>query len=215
MEMMAWSLSNEERAKVREYFITMDQNKQGTITLYELKQILVERFQVSDDETHRIFEALDSNNDEEIHYSDFLAAMVSTRITMHDDLLRAAFKRFDKDSSGYITLENLRQVLGETFEGEKVESLLREADLLEDGRISYPEFVSYLRGTPLAEHADATAKIIDTQLGKSDAVMKGTPRLLPKLSSLTLRQSGGDAKARRFSMPGEAALANQQCCSVS
>eukprot|EP00747_Dinoflagellata_sp_TGD_P072878 gnl/TRDRNA2_/TRDRNA2_157665_c2_seq1.p1 gnl/TRDRNA2_/TRDRNA2_157665_c2~~gnl/TRDRNA2_/TRDRNA2_157665_c2_seq1.p1 ORF type:complete len:473 (-),score=88.57 gnl/TRDRNA2_/TRDRNA2_157665_c2_seq1:51-1469(-) len=164
MEMMAWSLSNEERAKVREHFLAMDINREGTITLAELRRVMVDKYQITDDETLRIFKALDSNNDEEIHYSDFLAAMVSTRIALHDDLLRAAFRKFDTDSSGYITVENLRDVLGDTFEGEEVENLLNEADQLQDQRISYAEFVSYLRGTPIESHMDAASRLIDSLL---------------------------------------------------
>merc|ERR1711972_177041 len=71
LEMMAWSLSNEERAQVREYFVAMDKNKQGTITLQELKQVMIDKFQISDHETNQIFLAMDSNQDETIHYSDF------------------------------------------------------------------------------------------------------------------------------------------------
>lgn len=218
MEMMAWSLSNEETSKVRQYFITMDQNKQGTITLHELKQILVEKYNVPDDETRKIFEALDTNNDEEIHYSDFLAAMVSTRIAMHDELLRTAFKRFDKSNTGYITPESLRMVLGETFEGEKVESIMNEADLLQDGRVSYAEFVSYLRGTPLGEHADSAVKVIDTQLKQHDSFIKGLPRLVPKFpgrrgsstseTPVKSGQSGGSTKASSTDAKP------QQCCAT-
>ena len=40
------------------------------------------------------------------------AAMLSTRIQLHGDLLLKTFRRFDKDSSGYITVENLKEVLG-------------------------------------------------------------------------------------------------------
>merc|ERR1712203_612487 len=63
LEMMAWSLSNEERAQVREYFVAMDKNKQGTITLAELKQVMIDKFQISDHETNQIFLAMDSNQD--------------------------------------------------------------------------------------------------------------------------------------------------------
>mmetsp|Transcript_56615 Transcript_56615/g.143328 ORF Transcript_56615/g.143328 Transcript_56615/m.143328 type:complete len:548 (-) Transcript_56615:120-1763(-) len=167
MEMMAWSLSNADRAKVRQYFVAMDQNHQGTITLQELKQVLEDKFHISEEETKAVFNALDSNNDEEIHYSDFLAAMVSTRIALHDDLLKSAFKKFDTDGSGFITPENLREVLGDTFEGEEVEQLMAEADKLKDGRISYAEFVHYLRGDPMGKHAQAADKIIDTQIEKN------------------------------------------------
>jgi len=182
LQMMAWSLSNEERAKVRQYFIEMDHNHQGTITLSELKKVLTEKFDIHDAETNAIFATMDSNNDEEIHYSDFLAAMVSARINLHDELLMGAFKRFDVDNSGYITVENLREVLGDNFEGNEVEKLVGEADALKDGRISFPEFVHYLRGDPLDTHMNAADTVINNEIRKS-----GEANLKPRIS---LRNEG-------------------------
>eukprot|EP00429_Kryptoperidinium_foliaceum_P049797 CAMPEP_0176106664 /NCGR_PEP_ID=MMETSP0120_2-20121206/53526_1 /TAXON_ID=160619 /ORGANISM="Kryptoperidinium foliaceum, Strain CCMP 1326" /LENGTH=641 /DNA_ID=CAMNT_0017440785 /DNA_START=108 /DNA_END=2031 /DNA_ORIENTATION=- len=173
MQMMAWSLSREERDQVRDYFVSLDTSHQGTITLMELKQVMSSKFHISDDETRRIFEAMDSNHDESIHYSDFLAAMMNARLAMHDDLLRSAFRRFDADASGYITADNLREVLGDVHEGENVETLLKEADLLNDGRISYAEFVAFLRGEPLQLHGVAEA-IIDSELKKREGDVVST-----------------------------------------
>jgi len=214
MEMMAWSLTNEERAKVRNYFVSMDKNHRGTITLQELKQVLQEKFNVPADETKAIFDSLDSNHDEEIHYSDFLAAMVNTRIALHDDLLKSAFKKFDTDQSGYITKENLREVLGDVYEGEQVEAFVAEADALKDGRISYEEFVAYLRGDPLGEHAEATTKIIDAQLkaqGEAQAKRRaaaGLPVLTPKrMSSRMSKGSNGMSSKSSGSQP-------KACCDI-
>lgn len=196
LEMMAWSLSNDERAKVREYFVAMDTNKQGTITLQELKQVMIDMFQISDQETHQVFEAMDSNQDDTIHYSDFLAAMMNTHIAMHTDLLRSAFRRFDTDNSGFITVENLREVLGEN---EQVENMLAEADLLKDNRISYAEFVAFVRGTPLCEIDEVATKVIDGEMARRKAERK------PSVSSInthfTQESYVGD---RRFwdSIPG-------------
>merc|ERR1711988_983249 len=115
--MVAWSMSTEERAKVRDYFITLDANQQGTITLLELRQALKRTLNISEEEIMQIFSALDSNQDEEIHYSDFLAAMVGKNIDLNEDLMCSAFRKFDADASGYITVQNLHEVVGETFEG--------------------------------------------------------------------------------------------------
>lgn len=170
MSVMAWSLTNEERSKVREIFMSMDENKKGTITLKELKKVLTEDFKIADEDAQGIFLALDTAQNEEIHYSEFLAAMVSTRIAMHDDLMKDTFSRFDVDNSGYITVENLREVLGESFNGAEVEKLLQEADLTKDGRISYAEFLEYLKGDGAnASALEAADKIIDTELKKPGA----------------------------------------------
>merc|ERR1712190_582150 len=111
MSVMAWSLSNEDRAKVRSSFIQIDKNQSGTITMFELKTVLAKQFDVTDEEMRKIFDALDAGNSDEINYTEFLAAMVSSRISMHDDLLRKTFQRFDTDNSGFISKENLKQVL--------------------------------------------------------------------------------------------------------
>merc|ERR1711862_854302 len=107
-----------------------------------LKQL--PEFNITDEETQKILGALDSNSDHKIHYSDFLAAMLSTRLNMSDDLIMATFRRFDTDNSGQITLENLKQVIGDEVEGDSVDKLMAEADLLKNGMISYAEFTQYL-----------------------------------------------------------------------
>lgn len=208
MEMLAWSLSTEERAQLRQYFIAMDTNQQGTITLSEFRQVLVDKFHIEDTEAREIFEALDANHDEEIHYSNFLAAVMSTRINLHEELLRSAFAKFDTDSSGYITLKNLRQVLGNTYEGEDVADFLKEADLLHDDRISYPEFVAYVKEAPLEGRADLVSKTLDMSIeahGKS-----------PKHNSVRKKYSANGSSVSRWRLGGEcfAAPCSSAKCTV-
>lgn len=164
MSMMAWSLTYDERNKVRQYFMELDHSKTGTITLAELRDVLVTKFQLPDGEAKQIFEALDSSHDEEVNYTDFLAAMLTQHIELHDDMLQQAFSRFDHDKTGYITVESLKNVLGDSFEGQDVSALLKEADQLNDGRVSYAEFVSYIKGSPLDNHLEAAAKIVDHEV---------------------------------------------------
>merc|ERR1719313_2333582 len=120
----------------------MDSSHRGTITLSEFRKVMVNKFSVSESEVRDIFAALDSNHDNEISYSNFLAAMISARITMCDDLLSAAFKKFDVDATGYITAGNLLHI----FPKEDVVSMVCEAGLGSDGLVtlSYADFVSYL-----------------------------------------------------------------------
>lgn len=145
MVVMAWCLSNSERAKVRQKFISLDLNHEGTITLAEFRESLIEKFHLSDDETVRIFKALDANRDGEIYYSNFLAAMLDARIVMHEKLVRAAFRRLEAEKSGFITLESLQQAIGEKFEGESIEVLFRVADMQKCGKISFEEFQQCIR----------------------------------------------------------------------
>merc|ERR1719146_162919 len=113
---MAWSLTADDRASVRQAFLDIDTSNRGVITAAEFKKVLQDRFHVDDEKIKQAFQALDTSHTDEIHYSDFLAAMVSSRIKMHDEVLAQTFRRFDTDNSGFITAANLKEVLGETFE---------------------------------------------------------------------------------------------------
>lgn len=146
MLMMAWSLSDEERMKLSDLFYEADQTRQGTITLPELQTRLQEKFRVPDDHVRPIFNALDVSENNEILYSEFLAAMVSTgTVGMHDDLMQAAFRRLDVDNSGFITVENLKDVFGDSFGGAEVAQLIEQGDLTKDGQISREEFIEFLK----------------------------------------------------------------------
>jgi len=155
MSMMAWSLSSQEREKCEKYFLAMDVKHQGAISYDELKKVMVDKFHLPCNEAKRAFNALDTSHHQEIHFSDFLAAMIDgTHVQLHEELLHEAFRKFDVDDSGYITSDNLRHVLGDSFEGVKVEKLLNEADLQHHGKLTYHEFASYLTGRSLHLHGD-------------------------------------------------------------
>jgi len=157
--MMAWSLSQEERGRVEEYFLALDENHNGAICFDTLKKVMVDKYHLPKSEAKRAFHALDSSHHKEIHYSDFLAAMLSngSKIELHEELLHEAFRKFDTDGSGYITADNLRTVLGDSFEGCKVEKLINEADTEKNGCVSYHEFAAYLTGRPYHWHGDEAA----------------------------------------------------------
>jgi len=135
---------------VPEDFLAIDTDQQGTISLAEFRDIMVQNYGVSDKDVVEIFKAMDANHDSEIHYSEFLAAMLSTRIDLRADHINVTFRNFDKDLSGYITADNLREAFGTTFSGKNVESLLKEADILEDGQVSFDEFTAFVRDAPMA-----------------------------------------------------------------
>jgi calcium-dependent protein kinase len=159
---MAWSLSNEERAKVRQAFMDMDKSHQGTVTLAEFRTVLQENFVLENAQIEQAFDALDAAHNHEIQYSDFLAAMVSNRIALHDDLLHDAFRRFDTDNSGFISEENLRDVFGREMTEAELSGMMSEVDANHDGKISYKEFMDYLNKNE--NHHEKVVSGIDSSL---------------------------------------------------
>uniref|UniRef100_A0A7S0ZP70 Calmodulin n=1 Tax=Noctiluca scintillans TaxID=2966 RepID=A0A7S0ZP70_NOCSC len=157
MQVVAWSLTQQERQQLRDEFQELDTAKTGTIKLVDLKRLLQERYIVTDKEAAAVFDALDSNHDGEIEYSEFLAATLASRVHLHDHLLQAAFGQFDKDNSGFISLENLRSLMGKDFDLKQVK---REVEV-SDGKISYEAFIAYLKNGGSVEHIEEVSKIID------------------------------------------------------
>jgi len=161
MQMMAWSLTNEERAEVRQAFIDIDTDRSGAISIVEFKQVLEERFHIDHEAAQQAFQALDTNHQDEIHYSEFLSAMVSSRIKMHDDLLKETFKRFDTHNSGFITESDLKETLGETLQPEEITAMMQTVDMNNDGKICYTEFIHYIHENSSGDHQEQVAKFID------------------------------------------------------
>mmetsp|Transcript_3381 Transcript_3381/g.8415 ORF Transcript_3381/g.8415 Transcript_3381/m.8415 type:complete len:567 (-) Transcript_3381:170-1870(-) len=177
MSVMAWSLTAEERSKVRDAFLELDVKREGTVKMWEFKQVLEDQFHIDHDEVIQIFQKLNTSHDEEIHYTEFLSAMVATRIQLHDDLLKATFRRFDTHNTGFITVQDLKEVLGESFEGDDITAMLKEAHIDHDGKIALQDFMWYLKHPEVdAQHHDVAHKVIDAHLAKNNSASGG---LLP------------------------------------
>jgi len=155
LQMAAWSLSNEERAKVRSHFLAMDTSGQGVITFVDFRRAMADAG-YKGHQLQELFDALASSKSLGLQYSEFLAAMVSTKIDLSDDLLRSTFRRFDVEGCGHLTSESLRRVLGEK---EDVEAFVSDADQVNNGQISLPEFATHLRSTTL-EDSSVSKKVI-------------------------------------------------------
>lgn len=124
---------------LRKRFLEYDKNNDGYITLDEFR----EAFQ--DPEIADIFAGLDVLYDNVISYTEFLAAALTARGYYTEERIAAAFDRIDVDHSGHISLENLRDVMGERYTAEFIEGMFKEADLDRNGVITFPEFLKAFR----------------------------------------------------------------------
>jgi calcium-dependent protein kinase len=135
-------LSVKELKELRNQFSALDNNHSGTITMEELR-IALERagYKLAKEEIDRIMENIDYIKGGEIYYSDFLAATVSSKKIINEQMIWAVFKRFDIDNSGSITFENLREVfdrLGKQFNDREIKDMIQEIN--SDGHITFDQF---------------------------------------------------------------------------
>jgi Ca2+-binding EF-hand superfamily protein len=48
----------------------------------------------------------------------------------------------DSDDSGYISAENLKEMLGAEFPQDEIDAIIKEVDITKNGKISYSEFLA-------------------------------------------------------------------------
>ena len=90
-----------------------------------------------------------------IRYTEFLAATIEASGTISEVKLAEAFDRLDSDDSGYISVENLLEILGDTFTKDDVEAIIKEVTVT-NGQISYSEFLSLWESTEDTSDEDDT-----------------------------------------------------------
>ncbi|KAJ4966431.1 hypothetical protein NE237_018280 [Protea cynaroides] len=147
---LASTLNEEELADLRDQFDAIDVDKNGAISLEEMRQALAKDlpWRMKEPRVVEILQAIDSNTDGFVDFSEFVAATLHVhQLEEHDSekwQLRsmAAFEKFDVDRDGFITPEELRMHTG--LKG-SIEPLLEEADIDKDGKISLSEFRRLLR----------------------------------------------------------------------
>ncbi|KAL3597776.1 hypothetical protein D5086_009413 [Populus alba] len=147
LRVIAESLSEEEIAGLKEMFKAMDTDNSGAITFDELKAGL-RRYgsTLKDIEIRDLMDAADVDNSGTIDYGEFVAATVHLNKLEREEHLVAAFQYFDKDGSGYITVDELQQACAEhNMTDVLLEDIIKEVDQDNDGRIDYGEFVAMMQ----------------------------------------------------------------------
>lgn len=165
LHLLAQELGPEEAKEMRELFLRIDSDESGTISLAELKAAMRQRQRQtakgsfmalrrltspnlspsnkSEEQAEQLFEMLDANGDEEVHYSDFLAATVNVRGRWRRETLRKIFNRIDRDGNGTISVSEVQRIVAQSCEDGAAEKFLKESKvaLNSSGEISFEAFV--------------------------------------------------------------------------
>ncbi|KAG5530223.1 hypothetical protein RHGRI_030560 [Rhododendron griersonianum] len=159
---LASILDDGELADLRDQFDAIDADKNGAISLEEMRLALAKDlpWKLKESRVLEILQAIDSNTDGLVDFTEFVAATLHVhQLEEHNSekwhqWSQAAFEKFDVDRDGYITPEELQMHTG--LKG-SLEPLLEEADIDKDGKISLPEFRRLLRTASLSSSRNVTS----------------------------------------------------------
>ncbi|KAE8696783.1 RNA pseudouridine synthase 2 [Hibiscus syriacus] len=117
-----------------------------------------------------------------IDYIEFVTTTMHRHKLEREDNIRKSFQFFDKDSSGFITRDELRQAMTQYGMGDEatIDEVIEDVDTDKDGRINYEEFVAMMkRGTQDG----------DTLQIPPSFLFFGNPKFLPFTFSRILRRA--------------------------
>ncbi|KAK6131322.1 hypothetical protein DH2020_034925 [Rehmannia glutinosa] len=122
LKVIAENLSEEEIKGLRQMFNNMDTDSSGTITYEELRTGLSKLgSKLSEAEIKQLMEAADVDKNGTIDYIEFITATMHRHRLDKEENLFKAFRYFDKDNSGYITRDELRQAMTQYGMGMKLQ----------------------------------------------------------------------------------------------
>ena len=144
-------LSKTERDGLAKVFKAFDKNGDGKLSMQEVKEGYLEHYGkiMSDEEVEQMFNAVDTDKSGFIDYSEFVVAALNENQLTTNEKLQAAFKMFDKDGSGMISPDEIKEVLsfGGTNQLNKatLDAIVKQVDDNGDGEISFEEFVEMMK----------------------------------------------------------------------
>jgi calcium-dependent protein kinase len=145
---IATQASSTDIDHLKKVFETIDKNGDGNITLKELKDGL--NGVKNKEELLAIMEGADTDSSGSINYTEFIAATMEQKMYLKEENLRNAFKMFDKDGSGKISIEEMKNALGaelndQTEDEDQWNQMIQEVDTDGDGEIDFEEFIAMMR----------------------------------------------------------------------
>ncbi|XP_014490474.1 calcium-dependent protein kinase SK5 [Vigna radiata var. radiata] len=147
LRVIAERLSEEEIGGLKELFKMIDADNSGTITFDELKEGLKRvGSDLMESEIKDLMDAADIDNSGTLDYGEFIAATVHLNKLEREENLVSAFSYFDKDGSGYITIDEIQQACKDFgLEDVHIDEIVKEIDQDNDGQIDYGEFAAMMR----------------------------------------------------------------------
>uniref|UniRef100_A0A7R9UHT9 Calmodulin n=1 Tax=Pinguiococcus pyrenoidosus TaxID=172671 RepID=A0A7R9UHT9_9STRA len=149
MRMAQASRQQDEIAEFKGAFELFDKNRDGTVDVRELRNVLRSLGQdPTSEELMEMVEEVDFNQNGVIDFNEFLTMMISRLDNIdYEGEMIAAFRTFDLNGDGHISAVELRHImskLGSDITDEEIEEMMLEAQISGNGQIDYAMFAQMM-----------------------------------------------------------------------
>jgi calcium-dependent protein kinase len=134
-------------------FNQIDHSQDGKITKDELFKGINAIYKSSTlkKDIDDIFKNLDMDNDGYIGYEEFVRGAVNKEYFVQPNVLKFAFRYFDKDDSGEITFDEIKELFYESVPdknqvNEVLNAIIKEVDVDNNKKIDFEEFTYVMKG---------------------------------------------------------------------
>ena len=134
------------------------------IELKELEKALLKcNYKIPSSEVLQIIQEIDYDGNDQINYSEFLAATISVKKILTHEKLEALFLQFDLDKKNEISASNIIVALrnmGREISLEELQEIMRKHDKSNDGAIQFEEFRQMLLNESAVENELLASPIV-------------------------------------------------------
>jgi calmodulin len=141
-----------------------DRNNDGVITAEELHTVMKSLGEnPSESEVQEMIYEVDLEGKGSINFQEFLIMMAkkSELPLDEDEDIKAAFIVFDRNNDGFVTAEEMKEVLSKfdlSTSAEEIEDMIKSADVDGDGMLSFDEFSNLMKTTEALKLSEAAHK---------------------------------------------------------
>jgi len=157
---VARQLDHAHLKDIHKVFREMDADGNGVLSIEEVTTALRKLngdtgAEMDLKDVEELFKKLDADGSKTIDYTEFCAAGLGQKTSSQDDVIWAAFKTFDLDNSGWISVENLKTILdsadvkdvwSSNVCEEVGQEIIQKFDTNGDGRITFEEWQQLMTG---------------------------------------------------------------------
>ena len=138
-------LSDEEIDELRKTFESLDKNGDGRLSREEVEAGCKAFENDGELNIDELMKSCDTDGNGYIDYTEFLTATINWKVALSNERLIAAFKVYDKDGDGKISLKELVKALGHVADMDFFTQMIKIADKNNDGEIDFDEFKELMR----------------------------------------------------------------------